>query len=537
MAALEKLMDAQEGAQAVGPLQAQAAGELGRLIQAHVYPASVVGFKGRVIALGRCGRGKRLIVVRRGDASVGLAVQPEATVNGEVGGQSATACVYEMNADSARFVREWLPFTRPQVLGLTRSFGAGDRLGLAGPGHIQARRRNGNGIAMVVAQQSARELTRTHRTHQEVIDAATWAVLQEGYREPWGADADHLKTFDDVAAAADAGFTLFTIDPGDHVDDQADADDNATLMAKYDQLPWDTLETTGDALWHAYVGVTYDLGDGVRLVSETPEDLMRAACKYGRAVGHSAAMARRITEVMGDRPFEIEVSVDETASPTRVFEHFFVATELERLDVPNLVSLAPRFIGEFEKGIDYKGDLERFAESVRQHVVVARHSGPYKLSIHSGSDKFSVYPIVARHAGDLVHVKTAGTSYLEALRVIGQVDADLFREVYAFAYDRYEQDRASYHVSAELAGVPKPDALAADQMPGLLDRVDTRQVFHVTFGSVLTTKQSDGRWLFRDRLLAALDANEEAHYNALVAHIGRHMKPFAIKTSNGRSHD
>jgi len=529
MGTFKQLTDAESCSAPLDPAQAdRLAKALGSVVRGDVYASSLVGAGGWLIALARLGEAKRLVLVRGSDAPADPPVRPVDTVDGTMDGAPVTVALCEMNAEAAGAVRALLPFANPQVLGAQRAFGAGDRLGLAGPGHIRAGRQHGKGMALVLAQQSARELTRTHRTPQEVIDAATWAVLQEGYREPWGADADHLKTFDDVGAAAEAGFTMFTIDPGDHVDDQADANDPTELMLKYDDLPWGALETTSDAMWHKYVGITYDLGDGIRLVSETPEDLMRAACKYGRAIAHSVSMAGRIAAVMGDRPFEIEVSVDETASPTRVFEHFFVAAELKRLGVPNLVSLAPRFIGEFEKGIDYKGDLDAFEETVHQHVIVARCCGPYKLSIHSGSDKFSVYPIVARHAGELVHLKTAGTSYLEALRVIGQVDAELFGEIYAFAYDRYDQDRASYHVSAELAGLPAPSDLSADQMPGLLDRVDTRQVFHVTFGSVLTTKDDGGDWLFRDRLLAALDANEEAHYQALVAHIGRHMTPFAV---------
>lgn len=502
--------------------------QLGGLIDGKVYPASLTSAAGWVFALSRCREGKRLVLACPQQAAIVPPIDATRSVNGQLDGRPVVVFICEMTPQAARLMRDWLGFVRPVVLGTKRSFGAGDRLGLAGPGHIQAVRAHGPGIALVVAQQSARELTRTQRSAQEVIDTATWAVLQEGYREPWGADADHLKTFEDVDVAAAAGYTMLTIDPGDHVDDRADVDDADALRRKYDALPWAALETDPDAMRAAYVGVTHALAEGLELTAG-PEDLMRAACKYGKAVAHSIAMARHIAEAMGDRPFEIEVSIDETASPTSVFAHFFVARELSRLGVPNLVSLAPRFIGEFEKGIDYKGDLAAFEQAVRQHVIVARHCGPYKLSIHSGSDKFSVYPIIARHAGDLVHVKTAGTSYLEALRVIGQVEPDLFREIYAFAYDRYEIDRASYHVSADIAGVPKPQDVSADEMPGLLDRNDTRQVFHVTFGSVLTTKNDDGRWLFRDRILAALDANEQAHYEALIKHIGRHVKPFAVR--------
>src|SRR5438132_186439 len=109
----------------------------------------------------------------------------------------------------------------------------------------------------------------------------------------------------------------------------------------------------------------------------------------------------------GSGPFEIEVSVDETDSPTSALEHLFFGLELKRRRV-KVVSLAPRFIGEFEKGIDYRGDLHKFEAALGEHVAVARFCGPYKISVHSGSDKFAIYPILGRVCGDLLHVKTAG---------------------------------------------------------------------------------------------------------------------------------
>jgi hypothetical protein len=191
------------------------------------------------------------------------------------------------------------------------------------------------------------------------------------------------------------------------------------------------------------------------------------------------------------------------------------------------VSLAPRYIGHFEKGVDYIGDLARFEEDFAGHVAVARTLGPYKLSLHSGSDKFSIYPIAARLAGDLVHLKTAGTSYLEALRAIARVDPALFREILAYAIAHYETDRASYHVSARQERMPDLAALADADLEGVLDQFDARQALHVTFGSVLTARDELDRELFRKRLYAALDAHEEAHYATLETHIARHLTPFS----------
>jgi len=211
------------------------------------------------------------------------------------------------------------------------------------------------------------------------------------------------------------------------------------------------------------------------------------------------------------------MSVDETETPTSIEEHFFIASELRRLGV-QWVSLAPRYVGRFEKGVDYIGDLDEFEAELARHAAIARVLGPYKLSIHSGSDKFSIYPIFARHTRGLVHLKTAGTSYLEALRVVAQVEPALFREILAYAIKRYAEDRATYHVSAELTRVPTPDTLADADLSALLDQFDARQVLHVTFGSVLDR--------FGGEILSVLAANEEAHYAALEAHFEKHLSPF-----------
>ncbi|MBS1251848.1 MAG: hypothetical protein MAG451_00882 [Anaerolineales bacterium] len=430
---------------------------------------------------------------------------------------------------NAEALRDALPFTAPTVLGLEKSFGFGDRLGLATPGHVRAARKHD--MLPIFAQQSIREMTRTDRTPEEVMDDATWGVFEEGWRGGFGADADHLMTTDDIDVCVEAGFTFYTIDPSEYVDNAADADEPATLEKKVEDLPWRALDAAPAKLRDLYQDQTFDLGDFSLTFDE--ESLLRAAAKYSRAVAHTAVMYRHLAERMGAEPFELEMSVDETETPTTVLEHFFVASELRRLGV-EWVSLAPRYVGRFEKGVDYIGDpstssgeaLEEFEESFAQHVAIAEHLGPYKLSLHSGSDKFSLYPAFSRQAGDLVHVKTAGTSYLEALRAIAGIDPELFREILAFGLDRYETDKATYHVSAEPGKVPTPAELADEELTSVLDQFDGRQVLHVTFGSVLTMRDGAGGYRFRDRLLGALEADEEAYYDVLEKHFERHLAPF-----------
>jgi hypothetical protein len=346
-----------------------------------------------------------------------------------------------------------------------------------------------------------------------VIDEAMWGLFQEGWREPWGADADHLKTTADVDLCAAAGYTFFTVDPGDHVDNEAHTAPAEVLEGKVQALPWDVLEDSPEGMHARYLGRRFEVeGLSIELSRVT---LARAVAKYGRAIAHTARMYRYLAARVHD--FELEMSVDETETPTSAEEHWFIASELGRLGA-RWVSLAPRYVGRFEKGVNYIGSLAEFETQFAQHAAIARALGPYKLSLHSGSDKFSVYPIVARHTRGLVHLKTAGTSYLEALRAIAGIDPAFFREILGFARERYEIDRATYHVSARLSNVPTPQAVSDVELPGLLDQFDTRQVLHVTFGSVLDALGA--------RLLAALQGDEEAYYARLEAHFRRHLAPF-----------
>jgi hypothetical protein len=321
-----------------------------------------------------------------------------------------------------------------------------------------------------------------------------------------------------------AGFSFFTIDPGAHVIDEADRATPAELRAAYDALPWPQLEDDGASLRTRLVGQSFDL-EGHR-VSLDDRTVLQAAVKYGRAVAHVVAMYRHVRAVIPDRPFDLEVSVDETASPTTPAEHVFVALELQRLGV-RWVSLAPRFVGRFEKGVDYIGDMTAFDADIAAHAAVARHFGQYKLSLHSGSDKFRIYEAAARHTRGVVHLKTAGTSYLEALRAVAQVSPDLFRAVYGFSRERYEQDRASYHVSALLARAPEPDAVPGHELVGLLDQFDVRQILHVTFGSVLTARQPDGASRFADAIVGLLQSHPDVYAGCLERHFVRHLAPFA----------
>jgi len=414
---------------------------------------------------------------------------------------------------------------KPTTLGLTPSFGFGDRTGLATPGHVESMKRAGAGIAAIYPQQSIREMKRTNRTATEVMADALQGAAAAGWTDPIGADADHLKIPADVDVTASAGFTFFTIDPSDHVDPEADSYTEVELRSKFNAVK----EHAG--WFESYRGKSIALLTGKK-VELTEEACMRAAVKYGKAIGHAIELASYIRQVQTDagREYEIELSVDETEQPTTLAEHYIIADQCIANEV-KLVSLAPRFIGDFEKGVDYKGEVEALEVSLANHAAIAEMLGPYKLSLHSGSDKISMYPALARATKGRFHVKTAGTSYLEALRVAALCDSALFREIVEFSRTRFETDKATYHISATLDGVPPPADLADDKdierhYLELWDEVPAgkgftlpgRQILHVTFGSVLTNEKLGPALhdLLKDRL--------DVYTEVLADHFARHLE-------------
>jgi len=411
----------------------------------------------------------------------------------------------------------------PTTLGLTPSFGFGDRIGLATPGHIASVRRAARGIAPMFAQQSIREMTRTNRTPEGVMADAMNACKAADWTDTHGSDADHLKTPEDVNITAAAGFTFFTIDPSDDVDQQADGYSENEVNEKFASVK-------SSAPWvEGYEGKQVKLDSGTTIDFDGLA-LKRAAVKYGPALHKAIELAAHIKRVQegADRPYEIELSVDETDQPTNLVEHYVIADQCLSGGM-KLVSLAPRFIGELEKGVDYIGDVPQLEASLRDHAAIAKLLGPYKLSLHSGSDKVSMYGALARATDGMFHVKTAGTSYLEALRVAALTEPELYREICIFSRDHYNTDRATYHVHATLDTVPDVSGLDDTKLQQVyLERWEDvpsgigfteagRQILHCTFGSVLTHDK------LGPALHKCLTDNPAVYEEVLSEHFSKHL--------------
>jgi len=415
-----------------------------------------------------------------------------------------------LTPENARALMELVPELKPRRLPPGPSFGFGDRIGLATPGHIRAAR--GSKAFPVLAQQSVRENARTGRSFAQVLADAIFGALQEGYLEGFAADADHLKSVEDAREAAKWGYTFFTCDPSDHVV-AAEKLSERELKRRFLSLP------DASRLKSEYLDKSFEIkGLGKLWFSEA--ELMRAAVKYLEAIEFAAEMYRALNQELPDG-FDFELSVDETETPTSPLEHFFVVQELKRRDV-ELTSLAPRFSGSLEKAVDYRGDLEVFRRDLKAHVALAKALGGYRISLHSGSDKFSLYPLFAKEAEGLFHVKTAGTSYLVALEVVAERAPELFREIYRLSVERFEEDRATYHLSTNPAALPSPADLSDAELRRLLQEPDPRQVLHVAYGSVLRSPLGDE---LRDVLLE----HEEDYAASLERHLGRHLELLGVR--------
>lgn len=464
------------------------------------YAASRVSHEGATFWLQRSADGKELVV----DGATA------AVLDSFTGSADGDRFIGSANADNARALRDTLPWLRPRTWGLATSAGTGDRLGLCTPGHVQAFL-DVTGVNPVFAQQSTREMGRTHRTPRNVIDDATWGAFQGGWTGGVGADSDHQKTEESLTECAQAGFVFFTIDPGDEMDMAAHDDDPATVRAKAQALDLSSLDTTHDDLVARYANTTVDLDSGPLILDE--EAVVRAVAKAGPALVRGFELINHLQSL--GVTHELEFAIDETDKPTTLVEHVVVVRELQRIGV-EIVSFAPRWVGQFEKGVEYIGSRDRLAENFQQHAEISRALGPYKLSLHSGSDKFSIYPLFAEATRGVSHLKTAGTSWIEALRVVARYEPDLTREILGLSLASFEENRHSYHLSCDPAKIPTNPS--NDELDDLVTAVDSRQVMHVGYGAVLEA--------FGTEIKQVLNDHEEDLYEIMRRHFVKHLTPF-----------
>ncbi len=319
------------------------------------------------------------------------------------------------------------------------SFGMGDRFGQQAGAQLRAcMMAAAQGVDLVpVWNKSNREHVIVGSEPSAVRTAADAAIQKLGWRRPYHVDADHirLETVDRFVAPSD----FFTIDVADSIGKPAGTKAVRTFADKHPEL----------------VGRIEVPGIG-RPLQTTRADIERIAGKYLLAVQDAGKIYRHIASLKGEGQFITEVSMDETDQPQTPDELLVILAAMGDAGVP-LQTIAPKFTGRFNKGVDYIGDLAQFEREFGDDLAVIRlavqkYGLPenLKLSVHSGSDKFSLYAPIRRALSRFdagLHIKTAGTTWLE--EVIGLAEAggdglEIAKGIYAGALDHREELCAPY---------------------------------------------------------------------------------------------
>lgn len=415
--------------------------------------------------------------------------------------------ILELNHETAMFLRKNFPFTAPsRVLRLGKTIGTGDRLGIASDGHIAGVKITD--YAPVLTQQSAQELNFTGRSYEEVLDAATFAVFKHGYNKPWGANVDHLKKPEEIEYAISCGYTMVTLDCSEYIKTGIDTLSDVQLDEFY--IP----DSEREAL---YVGRTFEIAPGT-VIDFDERSYKECAVMFGSAIDFIEDMYALYIQ-SGTRDFEI--SIDEITSPTTPAQHFFVANELTRRGV-KYDTLAPRFCGELQNGIDYTGDLQQFEEELKIHALIAEKFD-YKISVHSGVDKSSVFPTIGKLTHGRFHLKTAGASWIEAMKIIAIYEPQLYREIHKLALTNFGEARKYNVVTTDVSKLPDIDTLADEQLPELFENNDARQLLHISYGQIFYATDANGSYVYRDKLYCVLRKYKEEYSRLVARNIGQHI--------------
>ena len=416
--------------------------------------------------------------------------------------------LYPMDWQNYLLLREALSVTAAPC-DKSASFGTGDRLGMVTAAHLQALSRYE--VFPVIAQQSPRELVKTGRDFREVLLSAVCGILEMGYTGKFGADADHIKHEEQLLQAIEAGYSMYTVDLSDHLRDIT----RLTQPEIVDKTR--TLSPLSQSIVRDHVNMPLRAEGGIRYTMDA-ERLVQSAITFEEAVQRAVRFYELLKEHLGQ--FDYEISIDESARVTTPEDHLYVVEYLRRSGV-NLWSLAPRFPGEFQKGVDYVGDLVEVERAFRLHAALCWELQGYRLSLHSGSDKFSMYPLFREATCGNFHIKTSGTSWLQAVQVIARADAALFTALYRLCLQHLEESKQAYQVSLSADQLP-PDPPA--DLNAFLSQPAVRQLFHISYGVLLEEAGNT--------ICDLLYAHEREHYHLVVEHIERHLE--ALLSDGGK---
>ncbi|MDA0751968.1 MAG: tagaturonate epimerase family protein [Verrucomicrobia bacterium] len=359
-----------------------------------------------------------------------------------------------------------------------------------------------------------------------VQKAAKAAVEALGWKGSWHVDADHIgmKTVDRYMDCAD----FYTIDVADFIGQETPGPIIEDFVKSHPEL----------------IGSISIPGIDEPL-EITKEELASVANQYLLAVQEATNVYHYIVEKKEHDDFVAEVSMDETDKPQRPHELLIILAAMADEDIP-VQTIAPKFTGRFNKGVDYVGDLAQFEKEFNDDLAVIAYAiekyglpEDLKLSVHSGSDKFSLYPIIRKalqRTGAGVHLKTAGTTWLEEMIGLSEAGGDglaLAKEIYAYALENVDDLCAPYAAVIDIDRSQLPSAetvngWSGEQLANALRHIqdhpefnaNIRQLIHISFK--VAAKAGD-------RYLSLLKSNEEIVGKNVTENIfDRHLKPLFL---------
>jgi len=410
------------------------------------------------------------------------------------------------------------------------SFGVGDRFAQQAEAQLKAfQMAVENGVELApVWNKSNREHLTVGSEPASVRGAAETAVKNLKWNRPFHVDADHIRmeTVDRFLPHSD----FFTIDVADSIDKPANRPDVDTFVSKHPEL---------------VAGISFKKSDGKMHGSEMSKEYVRnVAEKYLAAVKQAGSIYRHIQKAKGDN-FIAEVSMDETDAPQTPPELLIILVALADEKIP-MQTIAPKFTGRFNKGVDYAGDVGQFEKEFNDDLAVIayaleKYSLPktLKLSVHSGSDKFSIYPVIRRalrRTGAGVHIKTAGTTWLEEMIGLAEAGGEgliLAKEIYSDALDHLDELCAPYASVIDIHPQKLPSAetvnkWSSDEYVSALRHdpgnerfnADLRQLLHVGYKIAAKKGERYLRLLQENRAVVSRNVTENL--------FERHIKPLFL---------
>jgi hypothetical protein len=409
------------------------------------------------------------------------------------------------------------------------TFGVGDRF--ANGAHAQL-------AAFIEAKKLGIDITpvwnKSNREHNiigsepsQTRQAADKAVADLGWTGDYLLDADHinLTTVDRFVAPCD----FFTLDVADDIGEAADPADVETFIAKHPEL----------------VGTV-----AIEGISEpfeiTRADVEKTANQFLKATQKAAAIYQYIVAAKGGVDnFVTEVSMDETDSPQTPPEMLIILAAIADQGIP-IQTIAPKFTGRFNKGVDYVGDPLQFEKEFNDDLAVIAHAvktyglpATLKLSVHSGSDKFSIYPSIKKaiqRSGAGLHLKTAGTNWLEEIVGLAEAGGDglaLAKQIYAKALEKKEALCEPYATVIDISDAKLPSAeevngWTSTQFTDALRHIPTNPGYNADLRQLLHVGFKIAAQLGDSYIQALKDNSEVVAKNVTGNLLERHMKPLFL---------